>query len=894
MTNPLYIIIISPLVLILEFFFQLFSEITGNPGSAIIGLSFIVTIFCLPLYMIAEQWQETERQIQKRLAPGVARIKQTFKSDEQYMMLSAFYRENHYHPIMALRSSFSLFIQIPFFIAAYTYLSALDPLKGCSFLFLKSLGSPDATFHIGTFAINILPIAMTLINCVSGAVYSKGHPVSEKVQIYGCAAVFLILLYNSPAGLVVYWTMNNILSLVKNIFYKLKNPGKVLLILLCCTGIGFLFCAVTGFMTQNTIYRAGLALWGCLLPVLPLILHALSGWLNRRFLLLDSKSGMRLSLFVLSSIMLAFLAGITIPSFIMESEPELYCYIDNETSPFPFMMITFLKAAGFFIFWPACFYALFPAKIKKAFAVLFPVLACIALMNCFAFSGAYGPMNIDLRFMQEQNFIGSKVSILCNGIGIVCICVFLFFLFEKKTDICRSCCIVLLIALIGISAKNIRFVSNSFKNLAPPQIKGKIEPVYHLSKTGKNVIVIMLDRAVSPYIPVIMNERPDLKTIYDGFTYYPNTVSLGRCTMIGTPGIFGGYDYTPFEMNRRLDKTVREKHNEAILSMPVLFSSSGFKTVISDIPYENFSVQPVTEMYKPYPGIERIPVKGNYSDFWYQHHDVKKVMYLSTRIKRNFIWFSFFKMVSPVFRKIVYHNDYWLSYDPLSNLTSFINSYSSLEYLSELTAADADKNSFILMVNETVHEPLFLQAPDYIPVPNVTNYGSSRFAHNPQYHVMAGSLLAYRKFFTYLKQNGIYDNTKIIIVSDHGISENTGIFNNNMPFYKEDYIATLLVKDFNASGNMKTDMTFMTNADTPYLAAKDVIPDPVNPFTHNPLYTADKDARVKIDTGVLESVRIRDNKMHNIKDDEWYGVHGSIFNDKDWFQWNPDEIRKEK
>jgi hypothetical protein len=43
-----------------------------------------------------------------------------------------------------------------------------------------------------------------------------------KVQISGTALIFLALLYNSPSGLVLYWTLNNIFSLVKNILVKAK------------------------------------------------------------------------------------------------------------------------------------------------------------------------------------------------------------------------------------------------------------------------------------------------------------------------------------------------------------------------------------------------------------------------------------------------------------------------------------------------------------------------------------------------------------------------------------------------------------------------------------------------------------------------------------------------
>ena len=119
MLSAIYTILITPLIQIIEFFYQLFYEVSKNAGLSVIGLSFVVTICTLPLYMVAEQWQQKERQIQNNLKSGVNRIKNVYKGDEQYMILSTYYKQNHYHPIMALRSSFSLLIQIPFFIAAY-------------------------------------------------------------------------------------------------------------------------------------------------------------------------------------------------------------------------------------------------------------------------------------------------------------------------------------------------------------------------------------------------------------------------------------------------------------------------------------------------------------------------------------------------------------------------------------------------------------------------------------------------------------------------------------------------------------------------------------------------------------------------------------------------------
>ena len=155
-----YNLIISPISNILEFFYVFFSSVTSK-GLSVIALSFVVTLFCLPLYIVAENWQEQERRTQKKLKPWVDKIKKTFKGDEQYMILNAYYRQNNYRPIFALRSSFSLLIQIPFFIAAYTFLSNVESLKGYSFLFIKDFGAPDHFAKIGNLYINILPILMT-------------------------------------------------------------------------------------------------------------------------------------------------------------------------------------------------------------------------------------------------------------------------------------------------------------------------------------------------------------------------------------------------------------------------------------------------------------------------------------------------------------------------------------------------------------------------------------------------------------------------------------------------------------------------------------------------------------------------------------------------------------
>lgn len=892
MFSAVYQIFITPLVQLTEFFYSLFFEVTGNQGIAVIGLSFVVTFFTLPLYMVAEQWQETERNIQKKLKPGVERIKSTFKGDEQYMVLSTFYKENHYHPIYALRSSFSLLIQIPFFIAAYNFLSNLEPLKSYSFLFIKSFGEPDATFHIGSFAVNVLPIAMTIINCVAGFIYSKGHPISEKIQIYGCAAVFLLLLYNSPAGLVVYWTMNNILSLVKNIFYKIKNPKKVLYIIACIATICLILCGAVLFRHTKAIFRIMLVFAGILIPLAPFAVKFLASFFENHFKVLDENPKLRFSVFLISAFILAVLTGLAIPSILMQSEPEQYSYVDSYASPLYFVWHTFFQALGFFVVWPFCFYALFSSKTKKILTFLFSFIAFSAIMNCFAFSGNYGPVNPNLLFMTPQHFMPSIKTVIVNILCMAAILALVAVAFSFKAKILNSLCTIFLISLVAISGKNIASVQNSFRKMEAPDLSKKIEPVFHLSKTGKNVIVLMQDRFFSPLIPKILENNPELRERLDGFTWYPNTVSFGKLTMIGTPGIFGGYDYTPFEINRRTDKTLQQKHNEAILTMPIVFNQNNWNVTVADLPYENYLEQPVTNMYKGYDFINRVTTHGTYSNIWYARNNMKKSPFMSEGIKRNFIWFSILKVVPPFMRQIIYHKKYWISYSKFENNAKFIDNYSEIDLFPELFDSSSEKNAFFLLDNEANHESILLQAPDYVPVENVTDFGPG--GKDETYSSMVGVLKRFADFMDFLKENNLYDNTKIVLVSDHGMSCDTGVFDNktqNFPFYKENMTASLLVKDFSNRGKLKEDYAFMTNADTPALALKGIDGKALNPFTKNPLDVnfigggITKNDFIKMSNAPAESTRIRKNARFNIKDDEWYTVKDNIFDDKNWSQY---------
>ena len=103
-------------------------------GPAIVVMSLAVNVVILPIYIKAEKWQEGERALRKSFEAKEAMIKRTFKGQERFAMISTMHRQAGYSPFLSLRSSLGFFLQIPFFFAAYHFLSHFEPLAGVSFL----------------------------------------------------------------------------------------------------------------------------------------------------------------------------------------------------------------------------------------------------------------------------------------------------------------------------------------------------------------------------------------------------------------------------------------------------------------------------------------------------------------------------------------------------------------------------------------------------------------------------------------------------------------------------------------------------------------------------------------------------------------------------------------
>ncbi|SFT33025.1 membrane protein insertase, YidC/Oxa1 family, C-terminal domain-containing protein [Lachnospiraceae bacterium XBD2001] len=914
----LHTILIAPLSLFFEVVYAIAYRVIHNPGLSIVALSLAMNFLVLPLYKRADAMQEEQRDIEMKLQPWIRHIKKNFKGDERMMMLQTYYRQNNYKPTDALKGSVSLLLEVPFFIAAYQFLSGLQMLNGISFGPIKDLGAPDGMLVVAGVAINVLPILMTTINFISGAIYTKGFPLKSKIQLYGMALIFLVFLYQSPAGLVFYWTLNNLFSLVKNIFYKLKNPKKVLAILFSLVGI---LAVAVGILRpwDNTKQKICVIAFGLLLQ-LPLLLQWKKVGSAKEYPF-EKKDTLT---FVLGGCFLAVLSGLLIPVSVIHSSPAEFVNIMHYSSPLHYVAYSSCLAFGLFVVWFGIFFWLGNGLGRKVMAAGIWVLSGWAVVNYMFFGTKNGTLSTLLHYDHLLHY--SMKQMLINLVVLCGVTAVFYLVWWKNRGIVHVVYAAAMVALVGMSISNMYGINTQLK-----QIKTDIDRVNQdmatipLSTKGQNVMVIMLDRAMGLFVPYLMQEDPNLMAQFDGFTFYPNSVSFGPSTNFGTPGLFGGYDYTPENMNRRDNLLLEEKQNEALTLMPRLFDEAGYNVTVCDPPYAGYEWIPDLSIYDEYPGINAYVTKGRFNQENAQDESKNE----STRL-RNFFCYSIFKISPLALQPTVYNEGNYncadagyLAEHPSDKVYTidkdfqgsfqlvdahhsiglnrdFIGAYFVLKNLSEITEiTDQEENTFLMMDNDSTHDVTLLQEPEYEPEETVDNElfdetNAGRFTIDGQalnvddaedymhYQCMMASFKQLGAYFDYMREQGVYDNTRIILVSDHG--SNVHLLDD---VYMEDgmsiysYNCLMMVKDYNSKGYTVSD-TLMTNADTPALALEGVIDNPVNPYTKNPINMDGKN------TDVLHlfkggNIDIKTNNGYRFEDNEWYGLkNGNALDLQNW------------
>ncbi|HLF29870.1 MAG TPA: membrane protein insertase YidC [Xanthomonadales bacterium] len=200
-------------------------------GIAIMALSLAVHVLMLPLSRLADRLQRQVNATENRLAPELSRIKRGYRGEEQAARIIALYKTERVHPLYSLKSMLGVAVVIPVFIGAFDMLAENIELLNSSFLWVRDLSRPDALmqlpFSLPFFGseLNMLPFLMTGLSFAASWLHQppdlnaelRGRQVRNMMLL---ALAFFVLFYTFPAGMVLYWTSNNLISVGKNLWAR--------------------------------------------------------------------------------------------------------------------------------------------------------------------------------------------------------------------------------------------------------------------------------------------------------------------------------------------------------------------------------------------------------------------------------------------------------------------------------------------------------------------------------------------------------------------------------------------------------------------------------------------------------------------------------------------------
>ena len=201
-------------------------------------LSLAVKILMLPLTKYADSLQASVNRTQALLQPKIDKIKKDYKGEEAHERTLAVFKEHDVSPMYPFKSLVGFLIQIPIFIAAFDMLGENIALDGQSFLWIDDLARPDQwialplTLPFFGGYLNLLPVLMTGITLLTSWKQTDPHltPELERAQtkrLYLMAGAFFLLFYTFPAGMVLYWTTNNVLHLGKIMLFPDRQTPPI-------------------------------------------------------------------------------------------------------------------------------------------------------------------------------------------------------------------------------------------------------------------------------------------------------------------------------------------------------------------------------------------------------------------------------------------------------------------------------------------------------------------------------------------------------------------------------------------------------------------------------------------------------------------------------------------
>lgn len=230
---------------------QYIAYVTHNYGIAIILLTIMVKVILHPLTRKSMRSQHKMQQVQ----PLLKQLREKFKDDKQKQQQETMriFRENGVNPV---GGCLPMLLQMPIFFALYGVFSRAFDIRQQDFIpgWINDLSKPDALFSFGGLSLpiigstfNLLPVIYILLQMLN----MRMMPVSTDPQMEGqmkmmrlMPVFFGFIFYNMPSGLVLYFTVQSLLTIVEHYFLKRTLNAEAALAAVNAGGAGAVAGAV--------------------------------------------------------------------------------------------------------------------------------------------------------------------------------------------------------------------------------------------------------------------------------------------------------------------------------------------------------------------------------------------------------------------------------------------------------------------------------------------------------------------------------------------------------------------------------------------------------------------------------------------------------------------------
>ncbi len=190
-----------------------FDSITHNYGWAIILLTFAIQLLVFPLTRKNLQHSVRMRELQ----PQIKKLQEQFKSDPKRLQVETFnfYKRNGMR-FMGMEGCFPMLLQLPVFFAFYSTLRVAYELRGAPWIFwIHDLGAHDPYY--------VLPIIMGAGMFLQQKLTAVAADPAQARMMMFMPIMFTFMFLKLPAGLVLYWCVNSMTTIIIQKFIGHKN-----------------------------------------------------------------------------------------------------------------------------------------------------------------------------------------------------------------------------------------------------------------------------------------------------------------------------------------------------------------------------------------------------------------------------------------------------------------------------------------------------------------------------------------------------------------------------------------------------------------------------------------------------------------------------------------------